>query len=95
MSIRDILRRAGRSLRQAKARTLLTSLAISVGAFTVTLALAAGAGGTAYTDNLLKNNGDARSLSVLAKSEEESSAPKEYGAESSTSSGMFLNDADL
>ena len=95
MSIRDILRRAGRSLRQAKARTLLTSLAISVGAFTVTLALAAGAGGTAYTDNLLKNNGDARSLSVLAKSEEESSAPKEYGVESSTSSGMFLNDADL
>jgi len=95
VSIRDILKRAGRSLKQAKARTLLTSLAISVGAFTVTLALAAGAGGTAYTDNLLKNNGDARSLSVLAKSEEESAAPKEYGAGSSASSGMFLNNADL
>lgn len=95
MSIRDILRRAGRSLRQAKARTLLTSLAISVGAFTVTLALAAGAGGKAYTDNLLQNNGDARSLSVLAKSEQESAAPKEYGTNSDTSQGMFLNNADL
>jgi putative ABC transport system permease protein len=73
----------------------LTSLAISVGAFTVTLALAAGAGGKAYTDNLLQNNGDARSLSVLAKSEQESAAPKEYGANSDTSQGMFLNNADL
>lgn len=81
MKISDVIRRAGRSLRQAKTRTILTSLAISVGAFTVTLALAAGAGGKAYTDNLIKNNGDARSLSVFAKMETpgENSAPKEYG----------------
>ena len=45
MKTRDIIRRAGKSLRHAKVRTLLTSLAISVGAFTVTVALAAGAGG--------------------------------------------------
>jgi len=80
MRIRDTVRRAGRSLRQAKARTLLTSLAISVGAFTVTLALAAGAGGQAYTDSLIKNNGDAKHLSVLAKVNQ-SDAPKEYGTD--------------
>lgn len=78
MKTRDIMVRAGRSLRHAKARTLLTSLAISVGAFTVTMALAAGAGGRAYTDSLLQNNGDARSLSVLVKEESSDSAPKEY-----------------
>ena len=42
MKISDTLRRAGRSLRQAKARTLLTSLAIAVGAFTIMMSLAAG-----------------------------------------------------
>ena len=38
MKSADILRRAGRNLRQAKARTILTSLAIGVGlAYLVTL----------------------------------------------------------
>lgn len=81
MRIRDTIRRAGRSLRQAKVRTLLTSLAISVGAFTVTLALAAGAGGQAYTDSLIKSNGDAKHLSVLAKVNNQSDIPKEYGTD--------------
>lgn len=94
MTIRDTIIRAGRSLRQAKARTLLTSLAISVGAFTVTVALAAGAGGTAYTQTLLESNGDARSLSVLPKREEEASAPKEYNAKSGAST-QFLTNKDF
>lgn len=96
MKTRDIMIRAGRSLRHAKARTLLTSLAISVGAFTVTMALAAGAGGRAYTDSLLQNNGDARSLSVLVKEEGDASAPKEYDPSSSrvNAQGM-LSDDDL
>lgn len=95
MSIRDTIRRAGRSLRQAKARTLLTSLAISVGAFTVTVALAAGAGGQAYTDALVANNGDSSNLTVIAKIDEngESDAPKEYGAGSvSTKRGILTGD---
>lgn len=76
----DIITRAGRNLRQAKIRTLLTALAISVGAFTITLALAAGTGGKLYTDSLIKNNGDARNLSVYAKdpSQEDSDKPKPY-----------------
>ena len=99
MKISDVIRRAGRSLRQAKTRTILTSLAISVGAFTVTLALAAGAGGKAYTDSLITSNGDARSLSVFAKIEDSSSSnqPKEYGADSSQgiSSQGLLSQKDL
>ncbi len=81
MKTADIIRRAGRNLRQAKVRTLLTALAISVGAFTITLALAAGTGGKEYTDSLIQNNGDARSLSVFAKSstQDDSSGPKKYG----------------
>jgi putative ABC transport system permease protein len=96
MKIRDTVRRAGRSLRQAKARTLLTSLAISVGAFTVTLALAAGAGGQAYTDSLIKNNGDARNLSVFTKNEDpDDDQPKEYGAKNDAAEKGLLTDSDI
>jgi putative ABC transport system permease protein len=78
MKIRDVVRRAGKNLHQAKVRTLLTSLAISVGAFTVTLSLAAGAGGQNYVQELVQSNGDTNSLSVFAKIEEDSEAPAEY-----------------
>lgn len=61
----DIFNRAGRNLRQAKVRTLLTSLAIAVGAFTLTLSLAAGEGARQYADNLLKNNIDPQSLFIV------------------------------
>jgi putative ABC transport system permease protein len=90
MKTRDIARRAGRNLRQAKVRTLLTALAISVGAFTITLALAAGTGGKQYTDSLIKNNGDARSLNIFAKtaSSEENKTPQKHG-ESSAGQGLL------
>lgn len=60
----DIARRAGRNLRQAKGRTFLTSLAIAVGAFTLTLSLAAGEGARQYAENLLKNNVDPQALFI-------------------------------
>ena len=94
MRVRDIAIRAARSLRHAKARTLLTSLAISVGAFTVTMALAAGAGGRAYTDALLKNNGDARSLSVLVK-ENDDTKPQEYNPEGASKIQGYLTNSDV
>lgn len=97
MKTADVIRRAGRNLRQAKIRTLLTALAISVGAFTITLALAAGAGGRAYTDELIQNNGDARSLSVFAKTPDasESSGPTKFGADSDTQSQGLLGKKDV
>lgn len=66
MKRRDIIRRAGRSLRQAKARTLLTSLAIAVGAFTLTISIAAGEGSRQYADNLIRSNVDPQTL-IIAK----------------------------
>jgi putative ABC transport system permease protein len=61
----DIMKRAGRNLRQAKGRTILTSLAIAVGAFTLTMALAAGQGTRDYADKLLKNNVDPQAIFVV------------------------------
>lgn len=69
MKTTDIIRRAGRNLRQAKGRTLLTALAISVGAFTITMALAAGAGGRQYLDEQVSAAGDIRTIQVSAKQE--------------------------
>lgn len=88
MKMRDITRRAGRSLRQAKARTLLTSLAIGVGAFTITLSLAAGAGGRQYTEDLVSANTDVRELQLSQKQENgfDVSKPQEYSDGSVTQS---------
>ncbi len=63
----DIIKRAGRSLRQAKGRTILTSLAIGVGAFTIALAMAAGNGGRTYLDNIVSGAGDMKTIQVYAK----------------------------
>jgi len=60
----DIIRRAGRSLKNAKARTILTSLAIAVGAFTLTVAIAAGEGARQYADTLLSSNIDPQILAI-------------------------------
>jgi putative ABC transport system permease protein len=78
MTTADIIRRAGRSLKQAKARTLLTSLAIGVGAFTITLSLAAGAGGRDYTNQIVAANTDVKELVVTKKSEAPTDGPTKY-----------------
>jgi putative ABC transport system permease protein len=78
MRIRDITLRAARSLKQAKARTLLTSLAIGVGAFTITLSLAAGVGGRSYTDQIVSANTDARELSVTKTPPKQQQGPQKY-----------------
>lgn len=95
MKTQDIVRRAGRSLKNAKIRTLLTSLAISVGAFTVTVALAAGAGTQDYTNNLIKNNGDESALYVYAKSDSQSLTPKAYSPNAIVAKKNTLTDDDL
>ena len=81
MRLADTIRRAGRSLSQAKARTLLTSLAIGVGAFTITLALAAGQGGRQYAADIVSSNTDVRELYVQPKVDEnmaDPTQPREY-----------------
>lgn len=79
----DIIRRGSRSLRSAKARTILTSLAIAVGGFTLTATLAAGNGVRGYTDRLVKSNFDPAELIVgrdkeISNSGTPNTAPKEY-----------------
>ena len=82
MTTRDVIRRAGRNLRQAKGRTILTSLAIGVGAFTIALAMAAGNGGRHYLDTVVSGAGDMRTLQVSAKQEaaaDTDTKPKKVG----------------
>jgi putative ABC transport system permease protein len=76
----DTIRRAGRSLSQAKARTILTSLAIGVGAFTITLSLAAGSGGRQYATDLISANTDVHELYVTQKNDTKvtSTKPQEF-----------------
>ena len=83
MNVFDRLARAGRSLKNAKVRTLLTSLAIAVGAFTLTLTLAAGNGINAYVDRLVASNFDPSELIVGRDKEVENTGapdagPREY-----------------
>jgi ABC-type antimicrobial peptide transport system permease subunit len=57
--------RAVKNLRQSKVRTVLTALAIAVGATTICLALAAGNGGRAFIDKTLAGQGiNAQRISV-------------------------------
>ena len=63
----DIIKRAGRNLRQSKGRTILTALAISVGAFTIGLAMMAGEGGRLYTNNIVDSAGDKKVITVYKK----------------------------
>lgn len=61
----DIARRAARGLRNAKARTILTSLAIAVGAFTITISLAAGEGARQYANHLINSNVNPQALFIV------------------------------
>ncbi len=61
----DIIRRARRSLGSAKTRTILTSLAIAVGAFTITVSIAAGEGARQYADKLIGSNINPQALFVV------------------------------
>ena len=93
MKRRDIIRRAGRSLRQAKARTLLTSLAIAVGAFTLTVSIAAGEGSRQYADKLISTNVNSQAVFVvkdktLSEPGFVSGGLKEYSDSTAQVSGM-------
>ena len=95
MKVSDITRRAVKNLRQAKGRTILTSLAIGVGAFTLTLSLALGQGMRDYTDTALKSNMNPNAIYV-AKDKQvvsftnggPSGALKEYDPQSTDMFGM-------
>ncbi len=68
MRLLDLIRRAARSLRSAKTRTLLTVLALAVGAFVLTLTLGASNGAQQYANTIVKDNFDPTEL-IVTKSE--------------------------
>jgi putative ABC transport system permease protein len=82
MKLLDLSLRSARGLKNAKMRTALTSLAIAVGACTLSLTLAAGNGIKAYTDRLVQSNFDPAELIVGRDKKLETSAfgskPQEY-----------------
>lgn len=65
MRISDVLRRSSRSLKSAKARTILTALAIAVGAFALTMTLAASNGAQAFVGKVISDNFDPAELIVV------------------------------
>ncbi len=83
MYVSDIFRRSGRNLRQAKARTILTAMAIGVGAFALTLTLAASNGAKSFVNNIIQENFDPSEL-IVAREESlftgstDNSKPQEY-----------------
>lgn len=91
----DIINRSAGSLKQSKGRTILTSLAIGVGAFTIALAMAAGAGGRDYVSTIANQAGDAQALSVYPKYEAKDTSAKpaleEYGAKKEESKGGSIS----
>lgn len=96
MKIQDTVRRAGRSLRQAKLRTFLTALAIGVGAFTLTLTIAASTGAKTFIEQVINDNFDPAEL-IVTKDERAvgrggASGPQEYdpsfGASSSNAGAL-------
>lgn len=83
MRISDIVKRSGRNLRSSKARTILTALAIAVGAFTLALTLAASNGLRNYTDDLISSSFDPAELIVgrdkeISNTGAPSDKPQEY-----------------
>lgn len=64
MMLRDLVARSGRSLNSAKGRTILTSLAIAVGTFALTLTMAASNGATAFVNKVIAENFDPAELIV-------------------------------
>ena len=96
MRRRDIAARASKSLAQAKMRTLLTSLAIAVGAFTLTLALAVGEGSRQYIDKVISSNVDPQMLivskdkSLFEGSGATGSGLKEYSENQSAYNGLSI-----
>lgn len=103
MKTTDIIRRAARSLRNAKARTILTSLAIAVGAFTITVSLAAGEGARQYADKLIGSNVNPQALFVvkdenLFSGGAQQAAISEYNPNATTTDGVtieLLTQADI
>lgn len=88
MKLIDILQDASGNMLRSKARTLLTIIAIFIGAMTLTLTNGIGTGVSTYIDNQLGSIGADDALIVQAKQERNSgSGPQVYDPQATTSAG--------
>lgn len=101
MKLTDTIRRAARSLGNAKGRTILTALAIAVGAFTLTATLAASKGASDYTNNLISTNFDPAEL-IVAKDDSlfgggapGFGGPQEYDPGALTTGGVTIKQLSI
>ena len=107
MLLTDVIRRSGRSLRNAKIRTLLTAMAIGVGTFALTLTLAASNGAQGFVNEIISENFNPAEL-IVAKDEMvfgrgDTNKPKEYNEDFSRSLSQagapiqieYLNEKDV
>lgn len=80
MKFKDIITTASGNLFRAKVRTLLTILAIFIGAFTLTLTSGLGAGVSTYLDSQIGNLGQKDLLIISAKTDKSplDNGPAEY-----------------
>lgn len=100
----DIIKRASANLRQSKTRTFLTSLAIAVGAFTLTASLAVGEGARQYAERIIRSNIDpqtifvAKDKTIFEGGAGSASGVREYSVDSTQFAGMTfksLNSQDI
>lgn len=102
MNLRDILRTASSNLWRSKTRTILTIIAIFIGALTLSLTNGIGSGISSYINRELGNIGAADALSVTPVSQDTtSSGPKKYDSNRVVSNSLrgpsipVLTDADV
>ncbi len=94
MKTTDILKTASGNMLQSKLRTILTIIAIFIGALTLTLTTAIGAGISDYIDRQVSNVGAKDLLILQAQTEDplssiDDSAPKKYNPERRVSDSGF------
>ena len=99
MFMTDTIRRALRSLFSAKVRTLLTAFAIAVGAFALTLTLAASNGARSYANTIVRDNFDPSELIVTASKDlfdaSNQNQPQEYSQNYSSVTGPGGNNRQV
>ncbi|MBB1566762.1 ABC transporter permease [Candidatus Saccharibacteria bacterium] len=81
MKTTDIVARAGRNLRRAKMRTILTRVAIAVGGFAIMASLMVGEGARQYVDRIINSNIDPNGL-IISKDKRVTTAGSAVGGRS-------------
>ncbi|MHC5216772.1 ABC transporter permease [Enterococcus sp. LJL128] len=100
MKISDILKSAGANLLRNKGRTILTIVAIFIGAFTISLTTGVNTGVNDYIDKQVNNVGGENQLFVQPKLDMgmaggSSEGPEEYNPDQAGAEAEYMSDKDV